>query len=333
MERRAFVKSAFFGALASGLPRIANASVSGTWHEHVRPLMGTYVNIAVFAESAVTAEVVSADCFRYLEAQIALISNWDQGSLTSLLNESRGIKRLPGNSILQKLVRDAISVRTATGGNFDPNILALTTLWREAKAAHSIPSRLEVREALHSVRNSELCLSDSQLEMHGDSGVEFDGIGKGLIADIAAEFLKNNGVRFGRVACSGDIRFFGPTTWTVDLEHPREERILGSLQLFGDVAVASSGDYRNCWSVNGRTYHHLIDPQSGYPGARACQATVIAPTCALADALAVGAFFMGGGAVTKLPHPALGSVVVASDGALYLGQGVKISRNFALTRG
>jgi thiamine biosynthesis lipoprotein len=331
MERRAFVTSLALGALGAVLPRAVFAENEGKWHEHVRPLMGTFVSLAIFSASEDSARKMTDACFSHLEACIAQISNWDSGSFTNRVNETRRAELTRDSRLFSRLAVSAHEVRTLSKAKFNPSILALTKLWREAKAASVIPSNSDIRRSLRLVEQSSFTLRKGEIELLGKSGIEFDGIGKGLISDLGCEFLRQNGVKFARVAASGDIRFLGPTSWDVDIEHPREERALGSLRLSGSVAIASSGDYRNCWTVNGRSYHHLIDSSTGYPGRENFQATVVARSCVVADALAVASFFMPVKDALKMLEavPGAGGVLVDSRGKIFISKSLRRAADFS----
>lgn len=332
MERRTLITSAACAALGLALPRFARAA-EGMWCEHARPLMGTFVSIAVHATSRAAGQEMCDECFAHLEHCIAKISNWDERSLTCVANDQGVLKVARESRLFFTLARYAEQIRRISAGYFDPSILALTSLWRAAKADSSVPSALDISHCLKSVRASGFRIGRGQIELIGTSGLEFDGIGKGLIADAGIEYLRARGVRFARIACSGDIRFLGNTEWQVDIEDPRSDGTLGTLSLYGDVAVASSGDYRNCWFVNGERYHHLIDPLTGRPGTACRQATVVARTCVEADALAVALFNLGpqGGPKLLASAPGAAAVVVTQNEKVFLGQAAKFFQPFALT--
>lgn len=332
MERRSFIGCAALGALSAAIPR-ALAAQTGEWSEHVRPSMGTFVNIAVHAESKTRARELADDCFAYLERCVMQISNWDGNSQTCRANEQKFLNAEPSTESVISLARQARRIQSLSAGRFNASILSLTKLWRDAKAGSTVPAALDIRHCMNEVHSSHFSVDRSGLELFGNSGLEFDGIGKGLIADLGVEYLRQRGVRFARIACSGDIRFLGDTEWCVDIEDPRREKILGTLKVRGDVAVASSGDYRNCWFVNGRRYHHLINPTTGYPGSECWQTTVVARSCVVADALAVAAFFLPPEKGLKMVNfePGAAAVIVSSAGKVFLSQGVTFSQAFSLT--
>lgn len=328
MERREFIAALAAGAALELVPRPASAVEGGLWTERVRPLMGTYVSIAAFTAERSIADELITQCFEYLEQKISLISNWDDQSCTSELNDRRELIRSKATELIASLLLESERVRAATGGLFNTSVLALTKLWREAKQAGSIPAAGDIRWAQRRVQASRSEVRHETIKLYGDSGTDFDGIGKGLIADLGAMFLQTAGVRFARVACSGDIRFIGNTSWVVEVQDPRSEGMLGELHLYGNCAVSTSGDYRNSWIVNGNRYHHLIDPRTGMPGRACMQATIVASSCMLSDALSSATFFLAPEQVERLlkAYPAAMAVIVDSHHRTHHVRNSKISK-------
>ncbi len=335
MERRTFIKALAAVTALDCLATPAFAVQEEHWVERVRPLMGTYVSIAMHAVDTASAQELISECFQYLESCIALVSNWDQNSQTWRLNVDRRIALGSDTVVLKALLLRAEQVQRLSRGVFNPAILSLTHLWKEAKAAASIPSGQEITSALRRVAESAVTLDRGSVALHGESGLDFDGIGKGFMADLAGEFLKQRGVRCARVACSGDIRFVGRTEWVVDIQDPRSENMLGSVRIFGDCGVSTSGDYRNTWFVNGRRYHHLIDPRTGRPGQVCQQSTVVAPSCVLSDALSSACFFLNqtdSSRLLSLVHAAQG-IFVSSSHRVFLAGKPSFSRALAEVSG
>jgi len=80
----------------------------------------------------------------------------------------------------------------------------------------------------------------------------------------------------------------------IGIQHPRkEEAVLGTIELQGDIAVATSGDYQRYFLKDGIRYHHIFDPHTGSPANGCISTTIIAPTAIMADALSTGVFVLG----------------------------------------
>lgn len=151
--------------------------------------------------------------------------------------------------------------------------------------------------------------------------VDLGGIAKGYAADRAADILAA-ATGSCLVNLGGDLAIRGSRPgrgfWTIGIQDPVDpSRLLLTLSVSGTRAVATSGDYQRFFEEEGVRYHHLLDPATGEPGRRARSATVLAPTCVVADAWATAAFILGPecGIAALETEPELEGMIVAEDEA------------------
>lgn len=328
MKRRNFLKYSSLFALTQlvgypvGLPK--SFALSGKWYERAEPLMGSILSIAVFHDNQLIANQLIDQCFSYLKELLARISDWEPNSETSKLNNNHYLKNSSLNAELRNLLTVAEDIKTASNGSFNILSGALTNLWQDAYNKKNIPGKKDLEKACAEVRDSNLKLANQELSISGLSPIELGGIGKGFVADCAAEFLKTKDIKFARVAASGDLRFIGDTNWKVDIEHPRAESFLGQLSLFGNCAVSTSGDYQTCWNYQSKKYHHLIDLVTGRPAEHCISATIVTQEGVYADALATAAFIMpikkSLEMISSLPDVA--AVLVDQQGKIYQSKNI-----------
>ena len=98
------------------------------------------------------------------------------------------------------------------------------------------------------------------------------------------------------INAGGDLRVIGQhgnRPWRIGIRHPRESRILASIEVSGDTSVFTSGDYERFFEVDGQRYHHIIDPRTGYPASSTTSVTIIHSNAATADAAATALFVAG----------------------------------------
>ena len=291
MNRRGFLKGCALGVAGIAMP----SSVYGTtarWHERMSPAMGTFVSVAVYADDDRIANAAIDRCLAEMRRVEALITDWNEASETSLLNAKRLVHLAELSSEVVSLAVSAQLVRGESGGRFNPLTRELTLRWREAREGGRLPSKLVIDDAIERSRESSIEIDSGRLRLRGRAELEFGGIGKGFVVDAGIRSLRASGVKFARVAGSGDLRFLGDGPWSVEVEDPRRERTMGSIELLGEVGVATSGDYRSVAEIGGERFHHLIDLATGQPSRWNRSVTVVAPSALLADAYSTAAFSM-----------------------------------------
>jgi len=153
------------------------------------------------------------------------------------------------------------------------------------------------------------------------------GVAKGYAVDAATEKLRKLGFTSAIINAGGDLRVLGRRPdgkpWRIAIRHPRRPGDLIGYVDVEDCAVATSGDYERFFIYQGKRYHHILDPRSGMP-ARTCESvTVMAPSAALADALATGLFVLGPQAGLRLTQVLDGveAVFIYAE-----GDSIKLSR-------
>lgn len=263
------------------------------WHEAIVSLMGTFVAVALWDERQDRASALGTQCLEEMERVTKVISAWDEHSPLSTLNKDGRLPLLATPQDLLSLIEKAERMRRKTKGLFEPFSRELVLLWREGKREGRVPDEEAIAKLVQTLPHATVIQDGFLL----GRALELDGIGKGYVIDRGLELLRRRGVSYARINGGGDIAFLGETEWEVEIEAPWTERlgekILGKVLLKGSCAIASSGSYRSRWELNGRHFHHILDPRTGFPGEGVPHATVVAPDCATANAVAT--------AITLLP--------------------------------
>lgn len=211
----------------------------------------------------------------------------------------RGSSR-PGPEVAAVL-REALEIADASAGAFDPTILPLTALW-SFDTGGRLPAPEEIRQALERVGYTRLEVDPSgAVSLPEGYALDLGGIAKGAVVDLLGRALRERVGPDFLIDAGGDILLSGlkegRKPWVIAIRHPRRPNgFAGKLSLGvreGTIAVVTSGDYERYFEREGRRYHHILDPRTGYPAEGPASVTVIAPTCARADALATAAFVLG----------------------------------------
>jgi thiamine biosynthesis lipoprotein len=228
----------------------------------------------------------------------------------------------------------ALDVSTASDGTFDPTAGALVQAWGFPDDP-AVPDSAAIAAALATMGTTRV-RRDGERHWTTEPGVALDlgGIAKGWAVDRVADLLQE---RAGAclVNVGGDLAVRGRksdgSVWKVGVQDPRDpSKLFLTLALSGPAAVATSGDYQRYVEVDGVRYHHLLDPRTGWPARDVRSATVVAETCAEADAWATAVFILGPerGIRAMEDRPGLEGVIVTTspDGELVLHETSGFSR-------
>ncbi|MCC5919307.1 MAG: FAD:protein FMN transferase [Cyclobacteriaceae bacterium] len=198
-----------------------------------------------------------------------------------------------------------------TEGAFDPTVMPIVNLWGfgPEKRPEQKPSEQEINERLSLVGFSENISFDQSAVKKSKDGVslDFSAIAKGYGADVIGELLQSYRIDNYLVEIGGDLvtHGFNPKGkgWKLGIEHPQnfeDEQPLSAIVTLGNQGMATSGNYRNYRIIDGKKVAHTIHPKTGRPEAHnLLSSTVIAKSCALADAYATAFMVMGYEAAVK----------------------------------
>jgi len=259
--------------------------------------MGTVWTVRVSQLPAgVSGPQLRADIEALLEQVNAEMSTYRPDSVISAFNRAEAGEsvRLPDG--FATVLAEALYWAELTGGAFDPTAGPLVNLWGFGpdRRRDDIPDDEEIRQAMERVgwQRLEFIADRSTLVQPGGAFLDLSAIAKGWGVDVIAEHLIDSGVSGFLVEIGGDLRTHGTRPdgqpWRVAIERPlagvRELHEIISLR---EVAITTSGDYRNFFEADGRRFSHLIDPRTGFPvDHNTVSVTAAAARCATADVMA-----------------------------------------------
>ena len=297
-----------------------------------KALLDTFVTITVVAASQDMADKAIEDAFNVIEKFGDLVNFYSDKSELSAINRNAGIREVRVSPETLDIIEKALFVSEKSGGAFDPTIGPEIKLWDFLKKVK--PSDLEIRKNLPLVNYKNIIIDRTKstvLLSRRDMLLDLGGIAKGFAADLAVQSLKQKGISSGLVAVAGDIKAFGlkpdKKPWIVGIKNPRQksndDEIIARVPL-SDKAISTSGDYERYFIMDGKRFHHLLIPKSGYP-ANTCQSvSVIADQGVMTDAFSTAFFVLG-------PERGLGLakemgmdvMIIDSKGALHTTPGLQ----------
>ena len=210
------------------------------------------------------------------------------------LNETADIE-----SDTLELLHSAAKYGELTGGAFDITLLSLSNLWGVSGGKETVPDGEAVRQALEKCGSRFIELSGNKALLTGGAGIDAGGIAKGYASDKAVEYLKSRGVDSAVLSLGGNIAVIGKKSdgsdFSVGIQDPRGKsgEIIGSISA-SDEFLVTSGDYERYFMKDGKRYHHIFDPKTGYPAdSGLISVTIVCKSGTAADCLSTALFVMG----------------------------------------
>jgi thiamine biosynthesis lipoprotein len=310
-------------------------------YKESRTLMDTFCTITVISPSREEAiEAVDAG-FAEIKKLETLLNYFSDQSEISTVNRAAGSMPVEVSIETLEILKKSLDISKAANGAFDPTIAPVIKQWSFSKdsSVPVIPSGKVIEHSLALVDYKKIKINAETREVYlEDKGMELDlgGITKGFAADKAVDAIKNKGVTAALVAVAGDIRGFGLNIsgqgWKVGIQNPRTragsdkpwEDIFAVLRL-KDKAISTSGDYQRFFIKDGVRFHHILDPQTGYPSESGLiSVSVIAPEGYLADGISTAVFVLGAEkGLTILESMGLDGILVNNNRKVFITKNLK----------
>ncbi len=298
--------------------------------EVTRFLMGTSWTVKIPLGGEVNRENAlraTDSVFIELDRIEDLMSEWRPETAVSAINSNAGLKPVKVPLELFKLIERSVEFGHLSQGAFDITWKGMGPLWTFGQNFR-VPGEDEILEAVKRVDFSKIVMGqDSVFLPERDMAIGLGGIAKGYAIDRAGEVLRESGITDFLVDGGGDILAWGRIggrQWLVGVRDPRGNRdeLIKKLSISGG-AVVTSGDYERFKMVDGRRYHHIIDPRTGHPADKCRSVTVFSPKAETADVLATAVFVLGPEEGMKLisQYEETEALIVESNGEILMSGG------------
>ncbi|MGL5336435.1 MAG: FAD:protein FMN transferase [Enterovibrio sp.] len=265
--------------------------------------MGTYYSIKYVDKAGLPAQKeVQQQIDAKLQDVNQQMSTYLQQSQLSQFNRHREASAFEVSPHMALVIKEAQRLHALSGGALDVTMGPLVNLWGFGPAARleSVPSAELIAQTREKTGMQFLKLQGTQLfKTHPELYVDLSSIAKGFAVDLLASYLASLGVENYLVDIGGELRLNGVNDraqpWRIAIEKPVSgERSVQQIIAPKDMAIATSGDYRNYFEQDGLRYSHTIDPATGKPIThRLVSATVLDKSCMTADGLATAFMVLG----------------------------------------
>jgi len=296
--------------------------------------MGTHLAYASFTTPALDAPRLHA-LFDAATAEVRrlekLMTTWDPASEVSQINAAAGQHPVAVGPETFDVIHEAVHASEISEGCFDITFETLHGLWKfDQDLDPHPPTAAEVKAKVKYVGYRHVKLDAVAHTVFLDEShvrIGLGGIAKGYAVDKAAKVLLDAGMTSFYVQAGGDLYTHGAkpdgSPWQAGIRDPRgPEGDYFAMMGVTDHAFSTAGDYERSYIVEGKRYHHIIDPRTGFPATASRSVTIWAPTALLADEVDDAVFILGPDKGLKLVESleGVGAVIVDAHNKVWISK-------------
>ena len=234
-------------------------------------LLGTVVDITIYDKQDET--IIDKAMARIKEIEDKMTINNAETSEIIALNQAAGKSEVKVSPDTFDVLERGIYYSELAKGRFDITVGPIVKLWNIGTEYAAVPDPKVLKEKIELIDFHKLHLDKNNLTAkldEPDMQVDLGAIAKGYAADEVAEILKANGVQHAIINLGGNVLTVGGKVngdpWKIGIQDPFNPRgdYLGIISL-SDKTVVTSGTYERYFEQDGKRYHHILDPRTGYP--------------------------------------------------------------------
>jgi len=275
--------------------------VSRTYHA-----MGTDVTLTAYTADAARAERGFAAAYAEVQRLERLMTNWEwpgqpPSDLVRINAGAGGKQGVVVASETLEVILAGLDMSRRSGGAFDITYAAMRGLWKfdeDLEKRLPPPGEIAQRRRLIGWRDVVVDRAARSVRLRRKGmRIGLGGIAKGYAVDRASAVLRAEGLGDFMVQAGGDLYVSGskgPASWMVGVRDPRGgPRDIIARMPIRDHAFSTAGDYERSFILDGKRYHHIIDPKTGFPATASREVTILAPNAFIADAIDDAIFILG----------------------------------------
>lgn len=273
----------------SGLPKERDLCYTDT-------LFDTVISVRIYDSAD---EDVLKGCETLCKKYDSMFSNKIEDSEISQINSAGGAPVEVSDDTIT-LIKKGIYYSEMSNGAFDITIGSVSDLWDFKAEDPSVPDEQAIENALSHVNYKNIVIKDNTVRLlDAKARLDVGAIAKGYIADRLKEYLEEEGVTHALINLGGNVLAMGKkldgSEYNIGIQKPFDEsgNPITSVKI-SDQSIVTSGIYQRYFEQNGKIYHHILDPKTGYP----CEnnlysVTIITNSSLTADALSTTCFLLG----------------------------------------
>ena len=298
------------------------------------------VRVRTFYALDTSIKITAYNCTdEIIDSMVERVNSFD--AIFNIYNKDSEIYKLNQNGRLEEASETLLSVLSQslnyakmTEGAFDPTIGAVSLLWDFENG--TVPKAEDIQSALKTVDYNNVAISGKRIILKNGAKLDLGAVVKGYAAGNIASRLKLDGIKRATLDFGGTVYVFGEKSIKVGIQTPFGEQgeISAEIAATGQTVVATSGNYQRYFDKDGKRYHHILDPKTGYPVNNGLQSvSVIGNTAAMDDAFSTALFVMGREKATELINRVKGmqAVFISDDDTMYHTSGLEYDGNYTFT--
>lgn len=298
--------------------------------------MGTIMQLKVYGKKCDEAIKEAVKRIEEIENRMSVFK--DESEI-SMINKNAGLEQQKVSEDTYYILNKAKRYCNISDGAFDVTIRPIVGLWKIGSEKPKFPDKNEIENKLKLVNYKNILLDDEKRTIglkYKDQAIDVGGIAKGYAADEVKKILIKNGIKSAIINLGGNIVVLGSKTdnkpWKVGIQDPLKPRgeFAGTISAV-NKSIVTSGNYERYFEAEGKRYHHIIDPRTGYPSeSEIISVSVISELSIDGDGLSTGLYIMGINKAYSLIEALEGvdAVFVTSDKKIYVTSGIK--NNFSV---
>lgn len=295
--------------------------------------MGTAVKKTIYSDDVTKSDTVNSAIDKKLKELDEQLSIRVTGSEISRCNNNYAVDgSYEVSENISSYLQRELTLAQDSEGAFSPCIRPLADLWGIEDGNQTIPTVDLINETLAYTNVSDIEVSKKSVIFHkANMKIDFGAVGKGIACDEIATILEENAIQGAVVSVGGSIAVYGnkgdDKEWHIGIQDPRDKdgEVFGVLDFTGNKMISTSGDYEKYFEMNGKRYHHILDPGTGYPVDNGLiSVTIISEDGFLSDALSTTCFVMGlEDGMEFAKKQGVDAIFVTSDKMVYTTDNIK----------
>lgn len=306
-------------------------------------ILGTIIQLKVYGKMAEKAIDEAVNKLNDIDDKMSVFKDYSEASR---INENAGKLPQKVSNDTYFVVKKAVEYSELSKGTFDPTIRPIVDLWGIGTDKAKIPDENQIINKLKLVNYRDIILNekDSSIKLkYEGQKIDFGGIAKGYAADEVKSIFEKNNIKSALIDLGGNIVALGKkpdrTPWNIGIQNPFNQRgeCVGFINVV-NKSVVTSGNYERYFFNNGKRFHHIIDPKTGYPSdSEIISTTIISDYSLDGDGLSTGVYIMGLHESIKLIESLkdIDAIFITKNKKVYATSGIKdkfklINKEFVL---